>query len=130
MVTGGLYLTSKLAQQHETGNHTKIYRYIIEFAARSRKLSPGARSLLYKVHEAMEARSFTALSRPEIAAALQHKKMHRWDLKLMDELIAVDLIKVKRVPLSTYSSHKPRGAEYRYWMSIEVGWLVSHHRNR
>lgn len=132
MSIADVYQQSKLAQLFYAGHDHVVkapYNQYSLTVARVRFMTRSARKMLLATHRILERNNFEAVNRAAIAAAIGHPRMHRYDLKLMDELIKEKLIKVERVSLGKPEGNLVRGSEYRYSMDIETAWILSHARN-
>lgn len=119
-----VYSASKLAQQYSSGNRQTAIDRANRVVSVARRLRPGARRLLLRLHRLFERQNFKSVTRSEIAAEIEHSKLFRYDLLMLDYLVAAGFIQVKRVALPI-RNRMPRGAAFHYSMTIDVGWLLS-----
>lgn len=96
---------------------------------RVRFMTPVKRKLLLTIHSMLQRTELKGVSRAEIAAAIHHPKMHRHDLKVMNELIKEKLVKAEQVSLAKPEGNMVRGFEYRYSMDAETFQLLNRARN-
>lgn len=120
---------SALARQWQSGENSEMIRKIgSPLIQRANSLKRGQRRMLLSLIKALEDKNFQPVNRREIAAAINHPRMHPHDLKLLSDLIEAGFVKGKVFALPTYellSRLMPRGAEYRYAMNIDTAWLLA-----
>jgi len=92
--------------------------------ARYLSLSIGSQRLLLQLHKLFERVEFASVNRPEIAAVLQHTKMHRYDVKLLNQLVEAGFVQVEKKACRMVNGY-PHGSEFRYSMNRGVAWVIS-----
>ena len=113
------YQASRLPQ-----NQGRWQQIILETRQFIDKRTTAAQRLLYTLHSCFEASGFQLIDRPTIARALGRPGgLTPWDRKLLKLLVEKTLITCQRVALKSPGG-VVRGAEYRYGMSLDIGYRL------
>jgi hypothetical protein len=93
-----------------------------------RVTTPAGLNMLYTLHSCFEANGFQPINRQTIGNALGRRSgLTVWDRKLLKLLEEKKLITCERVTLpgrKELGMHLPRGYEYRYSMSVKLGYRL------